>query len=744
MLATQQGTRLLREFIVNGEVLAQYGQGVDRVTARDKDGNPIFNDNIAHFQLGYRSITPSYPNASPGAYTVQTGDTLRSIAQSAYGDSKRWYQIAEANGIASDAQLRVGVSLNLPNLVGTSHNDAGTFALYDPSKIVGDTSPYLALPPQPSDNFFGQVLMMAVAIVAAMYLGPKVLSAVQTLIGKTVAATVIAGAATGAAANVASQVVGIATGVQDKFNWKNVGASLISGGVGAGINGITGLDGGNVGKTVDLGDSIFNNVIGKAVLASGITQGVNVVMGLQSSFNWKAVAGSAAGAEVGDLVGESFQGNAGTFGARLMTGMAAGATAAAFRGGRVSVQQVAVDAFGQVLSGSLAYGISTSEESTPTTGDFARLDGADYRSTAYELPNAGGGLRLGRMGYGLQVTAGVINAMDEGIVDARGQRMLVALRDAEIDAVAAASSALPRQGGPQTAWSGGAGAGRGFVNPADASTYGAYPFAGRSTITDPSAYGARLSSLDAGRASVGIEKELQSLMRSQPDSLQGWAARGNALADLTTRYRNTMQSAGLQPDPVLLTTMGFQRSIARYQLDGDVSELVGSAVASGVILGMETGSSGGGIRADASRQVAASAGAASANVAGRLKYLGNETWESPLGLQYGPDAQYGNRIAHVLRHAGDQPLRVGEHGVFDAGRSGIVGVVDEAWAIAQKGGAGVVVSNVGNKAIYTVDMGRRIGWVGGQGGAALGNPAVNNVQLVIRNGNQVITGFPIR
>ena len=80
-------------------------------------------------------------------YSRCTGDTLRSIAQSAYGDSQRWYQIAEANGITSDAQLRVGVSLNLPNLVGGSHNDAATFTPYDPSKIVGDTSPYLAAPP---------------------------------------------------------------------------------------------------------------------------------------------------------------------------------------------------------------------------------------------------------------------------------------------------------------------------------------------------------------------------------------------------------------------------------------------------------------------------------------------------------------------------------------------------------------------------------------------------------------------
>jgi hypothetical protein len=41
-------------------------------------------------------------------------------------------------------------------------------------------------------------------------------------------------------------------------------------------------------------------------------------------------------------------------------------------------------------------------------------------------------------------------------------------------------------------------------------------------------------------------------------------------------------------------------------------------------------------------------------------------------------------------------------------------------------------------------MGRRVGWVGGQGGSVMGNPGVNNVLLVVRNGNQVVTAFPIR
>ncbi|MRD46107.1 LysM peptidoglycan-binding domain-containing protein [Caenimonas koreensis DSM 17982] len=329
-------------------------------------------------QLGYRSITPSYPNASPGTYTVQTGDTLRSIAQSAYGDSKRWYQIAEANGISSDAQLRVGVSLNLPNLVGTSHNDAGTFALYDPSKIVGDTSPYLALPPQPSDNFFGQVLMMAVAILVSVYtagaVGQLLSVAAPTTAGGAAAGTlaatmevggaVFAGTATGtgasvvaagaigaAAGSVASQLVGMAAGLQNKLDWKGVALAAIGGGVGAAL---------------PPGPTMTTAVL-RAVETSALTQGIAVVTGLQKSFNWKGVAASAAGAAVGKLASDSFKSAADTFGARLMSGMAAGATAAVFRGGKVSVQQVAVDGFGNALGSSVV-----DEASAPSISDAQR------------------------------------------------------------------------------------------------------------------------------------------------------------------------------------------------------------------------------------------------------------------------------------------------------------------------------------------------------------------------------------
>ena len=53
---------------------------------------------------------------------MATGDTLQTIAHSAYGDSSLWYRIADANGLSGNADLRVGQTLSIPNRVGTVHN----------------------------------------------------------------------------------------------------------------------------------------------------------------------------------------------------------------------------------------------------------------------------------------------------------------------------------------------------------------------------------------------------------------------------------------------------------------------------------------------------------------------------------------------------------------------------------------------------------------------------------------------
>jgi hypothetical protein len=83
-----------------------------------------------------------------------------------------------------------------------------------------------------------------------------------------------------------------------------------------------------------------------------LNQGIGVVTGLQSKFDWRSVAASAVGAGVGQAVSGPI-GDAlgkGTFGARLATGLIAGGAAAIARGGKVAIQQVVVDAFGNAAA----------------------------------------------------------------------------------------------------------------------------------------------------------------------------------------------------------------------------------------------------------------------------------------------------------------------------------------------------------------------------------------------------------
>jgi nucleoid-associated protein YgaU len=42
------------------------------------------------YDASFQPINSGYPSASVGSYLVQTGDTLQSIAQSAYGDRQLW------------------------------------------------------------------------------------------------------------------------------------------------------------------------------------------------------------------------------------------------------------------------------------------------------------------------------------------------------------------------------------------------------------------------------------------------------------------------------------------------------------------------------------------------------------------------------------------------------------------------------------------------------------------------------
>ena len=403
-LQVSQSGNIQRQLVLGGEVLARYGVGIDEVNPRDTNGNPNFAPigtssggsvigaipgqvrSGADFNFGYQPINGNYPSASAGSYQVATGDTLQSIAQGAYGDSSLWYRIADANGLSGNTDLRVGQTLSIPNRVGTLHNygansavggagSTGSFKPYDPSKVQGDSTPNLPGASGGEDDGcggMGQILVIIVAIVVTVYTAgaasgfvggfAQTMAAGAGVLGGSagVGAAIGYGIVGGAVGSIASQAVGIAIGVQEDFSWKGVALAAIGGAVSGGL--------GASGAFSGLGAA--GSVITRAAVGNALTQGIAVVTGLQDKFSWKGVAAAAVGAGVGFGVSEALSAannGAGAFsslgevGGKLarasLTGFAAGLATAAARGGRVSITQVATDAFGQALGESFKDGL---------------------------------------------------------------------------------------------------------------------------------------------------------------------------------------------------------------------------------------------------------------------------------------------------------------------------------------------------------------------------------------------------
>ena len=369
-LLVDQNGNLEHQFVVDGEVLGQYGSAVNAANPRDKDtANPIFAP-IADFNFGYQPINGNYPTASAGSYAVRAGDTLRSIAQGAYGDAGLWYRVAEANGLSGDGDLRVGETLTIPNKVGTVHNSGDDFKPYDPSKIVGDTTPNMASPAVANKGCggLGLILVIVVAIVVTVYsagllsgasgalaetfsAGATTLAGTSTVVSATTAAEI--SVAAGAIGSIAGQLVGDAIGIQHGLNWKAVALSALGAGVGSEVGELSQ-------GSATLGGSGFTAVVARAAITNASTQAIGVVTGLQRSFSWTEIAAASAGTaaswgagaltNLSSPVAPEIDSDFGPKLARAtFTGIAGGVAAAVQRGGRVSVQQVATDAFGNAL-----------------------------------------------------------------------------------------------------------------------------------------------------------------------------------------------------------------------------------------------------------------------------------------------------------------------------------------------------------------------------------------------------------
>ncbi len=126
---------------------------------------------------------------------------------------------------------------------------------------------------------------------------------------------------------------------------------------------------------------------------------------------------------------------------------------------------------------------------------------------------------------------------------------------------------------------------------------------------------------------------------------------------------------------------------------------------------------------------------------GLLKDLGGERYQSPAGLLYTRGGAEGHRLDHLERHTQDDPSRPGKHGVFDGGMEGALKTIDRAYERAKTGQKTTKELDQG-RTVYTVDLGSRVGYIGGRDGNRQHQPMARRVRIVLDE-NRVITAFPL-
>jgi hypothetical protein len=205
-----------------------------------------------------------------------------------------WYKIAEANGLSGSQLLAAGTTLRIPAAVTNIHNNASTFQVHDINRAMGDLDP-TAPKPQAAQQarhrnqcgMFGALFVTAFGVALSFILPP-----IAPALGP-----VVSGALTAATANVLTQGFAVATGIQDKFNWKGVALGALGGGVAGGLSNAIG------GGTL-LGSKLLTDAA-RGALGSAIAQGIGVATGLQDKFDWAGVATAGLGAAAGGVMSRS-------------------------------------------------------------------------------------------------------------------------------------------------------------------------------------------------------------------------------------------------------------------------------------------------------------------------------------------------------------------------------------------------------------------------------------------------------
>lgn len=295
------------------------------------------------FTGSYDAYNSYEQGSASGRYTARAGETLASVAASLYGDANLWYKLAAANGLGANTNLSEGQQLTLPAGVMKNSHNASTFKPYDPADIIGDTMPTTPKPPKGAKcGAFGQILVAAIAIGLSIAL-PHLSPAFQGFWGGVAAAGV---------GSTVSQGFAVASGIQDKFDWKSVALSMVTAGVADKVGGFS---------FVEKMSSKFVQGAVSGALSSAISQGIGVATGLQSKFDFAGVAAAGVGGGVNSWT-QGRVGTAGSYGSRLAgtsaSAIASAATRSAITGGSFgdNLLQVLPNIIGQALGGAFAGG----------------------------------------------------------------------------------------------------------------------------------------------------------------------------------------------------------------------------------------------------------------------------------------------------------------------------------------------------------------------------------------------------
>ena len=359
---------------------------------------------FTHQQNKGAGITPEAPQDNLGAYTLQAGDTLESIALQVYGDAGLWYLIADANGISernaaagNEGPLHIGQRLNIPPAATSQHHTNATHKVFNANHKIGDTRATAPLPPPPppvpqthqNQSLLAKIAVTVVAVVTTVLtagiFGVGGLASLNTLFttglsvlagggAMSTATTLAAGFSAGFIGSMASQGVANALNVQQNLDFKSAlitgMATAATAGIGRAFSEVSALNTLRESATnLPLSES-FNIASAAEVLEqNAVSQGLNVALRKHQHFDWAAlgiagltggILGSGFSRKMGNTLNE-IDHNSGVLNSELKSIITAGAESA-LTGTHFDAAQVLTNNLGDAVGNAL---VNTTASKTP-------------------------------------------------------------------------------------------------------------------------------------------------------------------------------------------------------------------------------------------------------------------------------------------------------------------------------------------------------------------------------------------